>query len=150
MCVLFHHLCCMAPALVHTLPTLHLYVFPAPPCFPSILPYTLFAPPASSITTPTTGGVIAKEDGPQFIKGLVALLRPTLEVIAQQPGLHDPSRGRGGPTSAWTAAAAQLQLALLRVYGAVPGCGAYAKDHEALIRVTSRPVRTGGESGTGD
>lgn len=90
---------------------------------------------------------MAKDGAPQFIKGVVSLLRPTLEVVTQQPSLHDPARGRGGPTSAWTAAAAQLQLALLRAYAALPGCGAYAKDHEALIRVTSRSVRMGADSG---
>lgn len=95
-----------------------------------------------------TGGVVAKDDAHQFVKGVVSLLRPTLEVFAQQPSLLDPARGRGGITSAWTAAAAQLQLALLRAYAAIPGCGSYAKDHEALIRVASRPVRTGADGGT--
>ena len=60
------------------------------------------------------------------------------------------ARSRGGPSLAFAAAAAQLQLRLLGAYLALPDASAFTMEHAAVSKLCARALRSApGQAGSG-
>ena len=56
--------------------------------------------------------------------------------------MQDPGKGKGTPGTAFTAAAAALQLRLLEAYLALPDASAFTMEHAAVSKLCARALRS--------
>lgn len=75
------------------------------------------------------------------LEKIVAMLSPMVYALSQLPNFQDPAQAPGGPGSWVAGTVGYLQLRLLEVYSLVPTGVGYPKDHEALVKLCSKPIR---------
>ena len=56
--------------------------------------------------------------------------------------MQEPGKGKGSPGTAFTAAAAALQLRLLEAYLALPDASAFTMEHAAVSKLCARALRS--------
>lgn len=77
----------------------------------------------------------------QQLEDIVRMISPVTEALSEVPTLLDPVQAPGGPGGWIAATAGYLQLRLLDIYSLIPLNISFLGDHEALVRICSKPIR---------
>lgn len=75
------------------------------------------------------------------LEKIVVMLSPLVDAFSQVVNFQDPAQASGGPGSWVAGTVGYLQLRLLEVYSLIPSRVGYPKDHEALVKLCSKPIR---------